>query len=51
MALMMLPLLWLGLFPQPLIDRVEKTHAAVQETAPDAHGVKPAETSPAGRRT
>jgi hypothetical protein len=49
---MMLPLLWLGLFPQPLIDRVEKSQPSVRQTAPAPHGgIRPGETLPAGRRT
>ena len=51
MALMMVPLLWLGLSPQPLIDRVEKGTPSVRETVAGHHaGLRPGKTLPPGRR-
>jgi NADH-quinone oxidoreductase subunit M len=51
MALMMVPLLWLGLSPQPLIDRVEKRNPSVRETTVGPHAeIMPGDPLPPGRR-
>ncbi len=51
MTLMMVPLLWLGLCPQPFIDRVEKGKASVAKTVTRPHTeMKPGDTLPPWRR-
>jgi NADH-quinone oxidoreductase subunit M len=51
MCLMMVPLLWLGLCPQPLIDLVGKGNPSVREiTAGYQPAIKPGDTLPTGRR-
>jgi NADH-quinone oxidoreductase subunit M len=43
MSLMMVPLLWLGLSPQPFIDRVQKSSPSMHEAAAGPHTeIKPA---------
>jgi hypothetical protein len=49
----MVPLLWIGLSPQPFIDLVEKGKPSLagRETAAGPHtGLVPGETLPPGRR-
>lgn len=48
LMVIMLPLLWLGLFPQPLINRAEKTYAPPRQTTL-GEGVRPADALPEGR--
>ena len=50
-GLMMAPLLWLGLSPQPLIDRVQKGKPSVIDTKPAAKPHLPGDTLPPERRT
>ena len=50
MALMMVPLLWLGLSPQPLIDRVEKDNPSVAAAKSASKPHLPGKTLPQRRR-